>query len=110
VVVYLDDILIYTKTMAEHRALVTKVFSILQKEGLAVVAHKLFFHITEVEHLEYIINAKSVEMSTRKVGAVRSWETLKNLKDIQRFLGFANFYHRFIKSFLGVAQPITDLT
>jgi hypothetical protein len=110
VVVYLNDILIYTKTLEEHRQMVTKVFSILQKEGLAVAAHKSFFHVKEVEFLGYIINANGVEMSTRNVEAVRSWETPKNLKDVQRFLGFANFYRRFIKNFSGVARPITDLT
>jgi hypothetical protein len=110
VVVYLDNILIYTKTMEEHRKLVIQVFSILQREGLAVVAHKSFFHLREVEFLGYIINANGVEMSTRKVEAVQSWETPKNLKDVQRFLGFANFYRRFIKNFSGVARPITDLT
>jgi hypothetical protein len=110
VVVYLDNILIYTKRMEEHRKLVTQVFSILQKEGLAVAAHKSFFHIQEVEFQGYIINATSIEMSTRKVEAVRTWEMPRNLKDIQRFLGFANFYCRFIKNFSGVARPITDLT
>jgi hypothetical protein len=85
--------------MAKHRKLVTEVFPILQKERLAVVAHKLFFHVKEVVFLGYIINANSVEMSTRKVKTIRSWEMLKNLKDVQRFSGFANFYRRFIKSF-----------
>jgi hypothetical protein len=110
VVVYLDDIIIYTKTMTEYCALVTKAFSILQIEGLAVAAHKSFFHVKKVEFLEYIIKANGMEMSTRKVKAGCLWETLKNLKDVQRFLGFANFYSRFIKNFSGVAQPITDLT
>jgi nucleoside diphosphate kinase len=70
VVDYLDNILIYIKTMSEHRELVTKVFSILQKEGLAVAAHKMFFHVKEVESLGYIINANGVEMSPRKLVAV----------------------------------------
>jgi arginyl-tRNA synthetase len=69
--------------MEEHCKLVTQVFSILQKEGLAVAAYKSFFHIQEVEFLGYIINANGVEMSNRKVEAVRSWETPKNLKDVQ---------------------------
>jgi hypothetical protein len=103
VVVYLNDILIYTKTMEEYHKLVTQVFSILQRERLAVAAHKSFFHVREIEVLGYIINANGVEMSTRKVEAVRSWETPKNLKNVQRFLGFANFYRRFIKNFSGVA-------
>jgi hypothetical protein len=93
--------------MAEHRKLVTEVFSILQRERLAVAVHKLFFHVKEVEFLGYIINANGVEMSTRKVETVRSWETLKNLKDVQRFV---NFYRRFIKNLSGVARHIIDLT
>jgi hypothetical protein len=96
--------------MEEHHQPVKQVFSILQKEGLAVAAHKWFFHVKEVEFLGYIINANGVEMSTRKVEEVGSWETPKNLKDVQRFLGFANIYQRFIKNLSGVARPITDLT
>jgi arginyl-tRNA synthetase len=78
--------------MEEQRKLVAQVFSILTKEGLVVTAHKSFFHVQEIEFLGYIIDANGVEMSTRKVDAVRTWETPKNLKDVQRFLGFANFY------------------
>jgi hypothetical protein len=70
VIVYLDNILIYTKTIEEHWLLVKQVFSILQKEGHAGVAHKSFFHVKEVEFLGYIINANGVEMFTRKVEAV----------------------------------------
>jgi hypothetical protein len=70
VVVYLDNILIYIKTIVEHHELVTKFFSILQKKGLTVVVHKSYFHVKEVEFLEYIINVNGVEMSTRKVEAI----------------------------------------
>jgi hypothetical protein len=69
VVVYLNNIVIYTKTMKEHQVLVTKVFSILQK-GIAVAAHKSFFPVKEVKFLEYIINENGVEMSTRNVETV----------------------------------------
>jgi arginyl-tRNA synthetase len=96
VVVNLDNILIYTKTMDEHRKLVTQVFSILQKEGLAVATHKSFFYVKEVKFLGYMFNANGVKMSTRKVEAVRLWEMPKNLKDIQKFLGFANLYRKFL--------------
>jgi hypothetical protein len=89
--------------MEEHCKLVAQVFSILPKEGCAVAAHQSFFHVQEVEFLAYIINTNAVEMSTRKSEAVRSWETPKNLKDVQRFLGFTNFYWCFIKNFAGVA-------
>jgi hypothetical protein len=96
--------------MKEYHELVNKVFSILQNDELVVAAHKLFFQVKEVEFLGCIINANGAEMSTRKVKNVRSWETPKNLKDVQSFWGFANFYHRFIKNFSVVVQPITDLS
>jgi hypothetical protein len=83
VVVYLDDILIYTKTMAEYQELVCSVFLILQKEGLAVAAHKSFFYVKKVEFLGYIINTNGVEISIRKVKVVQSWETMKNLNDVK---------------------------
>jgi hypothetical protein len=75
-----------------------------------VAAYKSFFHVREVEFLGYIINSNGIGMSTRKVEAVRSWEMPKNLKDMQRYLGFANFYRRFIKNFSGIPRPIADLT
>jgi hypothetical protein len=57
-----------------------------------VAVHKSFFHVKEVESLGYIIKVNDVEMSSRKVEAVQSWETLKNPKDVERFLGFVDFY------------------
>jgi hypothetical protein len=69
--------------MAKHQELVTKVFSILQKVRPMVAAHKLFFHVKEVEFLDYIINANGVEMLTKKVKAVCSMQIPKNLKDVQ---------------------------
>jgi nucleoside diphosphate kinase len=96
--------------MEEHRLLVTKVLSILQNEGLVVVAYKSFFHVKEVEFLGYIINMNRIDMSNRMVEAVYSWEMPKIPKDVQHFLGFANLYRRFIKNFSHIARLITDLT
>jgi hypothetical protein len=87
VVVYFNDILISSKTLEEHYELVTNVFLILKREGLAVAANKSFFHVKEVKFLGYIINVNGVEMSNREVEGVCLWETLKNLKDVQRFFG-----------------------
>jgi hypothetical protein len=103
VIVYLNDILIHIKTKEEHKWLVIQVFSILQKEGRVVVAQKSFFYVKEVEFLGYIIYANGMEMLTRKVEDVCSWEMPTNVKDVQCFLGFANFYCRFIKNCSGVA-------
>ena len=77
--------------------------------NLAVAAHKSTFHVPEVEFLGYILNETGVTMSERKAEAVKKWEVPKSVKHIQRFLGFANFYYRFIKGFSGICRPITNL-
>jgi hypothetical protein len=110
VVVYLDNILIYTKTMKAHWELVIITFAIHQNKELAVATHKLFFHVKEVKFLRYIINVNGIEMSTRKVEVVRSWQMPKYLKDVQHLLGFGNFYFRFIKNLSSIAWPMTDIT
>ena len=112
VVVYIDDVLIYSENLEQHIDLVKKVLKKLAGYNLAVAAHKSIFHVPEVEFLGYILNETGVTMSERsewKVDAVTNWEVPKSVKDIQRFLGFANFYRRFIKGFLGICRPLTNL-
>ena len=108
VLAYLDDILIYSKNMDEHVALVRKVLQKLKENHLAVAAHKSIFHTSEVEFLGYMVNQDGLRMSKRKVESITTWETPKNIKDIQRFLGFANYYRRFIKNFSALCRPLTD--
>ena len=69
-----------------------------------VAAHKSIFHTTEVEFLGYMVNQEGLRMSNRKIESISTWETPKKIKDIQRFLGFANYYRRFIKDFLQSAN------
>lgn len=109
VVVYIDDVLIYSENEQQHIELVKGVLAKLAEYNLAVAAHKSIFHVPEVEFLGYILNEQGVTMSERKVEAVKNWEIPKSVKDIQRFLGFANFYRRFIKGFSGICRPITQL-
>ena len=109
VVVYIDDVLIYSENLEQHIQLVKKVLKKLADYNLAIAAHKSTFHVPEVEFLEYILNETGVTMSERKVEAVKKWKVPKSVKDIQRFLGFANFYRRFIKGFSGIGRPITNL-
>lgn len=110
VVVYIDDILIYSKTMEEHQRLVTEVLRRLATHNLAAAADKCVFHVHEVEFLGYIIGQDGIAMSKDKVEAIRNWEPPRSVKDVQAFLGFANFYRRFIEGFSRVAKPLTDLT
>src|SRR6266852_5394205 len=73
VVVYIDDVLIYTKTLDEHQAHLTKVLKKLEEYGLAVAPHKSIFHTRKVEFLEYILTPEGISMSPEKVEDVLSW-------------------------------------
>jgi len=108
VVVYLDDILIYSKTHAEYVAIVKNVLSRLMEHQLAVSITKSEFHVKAVEFLGYIVATDGVTMSTRKVDSIRKWKAPRSVKEVQIFLGFANFYRRFIKNFLKICKPITE--
>jgi len=109
VVVYLDDILIYSKTHAEHVAMVKKVLSRLMEHQLAVFIKKSEFHVKAVEFLGYIVATDGVTMSTRKVDSIRKWKAPRSVKEVQIFLGFANFYRRFIENFSKICKPITEM-
>jgi len=110
VLAYMDDILIYAKTKEEHDRLVKEVLKKLQQNRLAVSPEKCVWKAKEVEFLGYIIGRDGIKMSTGKVEAVLSWETPNSLTEVQSFLGFANFYRRFIKDYSRVARPLTELT
>lgn len=109
VLVYLDDILIYTRTMEEHVRLVRQVLTKLLDARLYVKLSKCEFHRTEIDYLGFRISGKGISMDPAKVAAVVDWQAPKTRKQLQSFLGFANFYRQFIPSFAQVALPITDL-
>ena len=108
VVVYIDDILIYSKTEEEHEALVKKVLQRLQEEGLAAEMDKCVFHTTQVDFLGYVLSTEGVFMSNESIQTILDWEAPCSVKDVQVFMGFANFYRRFVRNFSGVCKPITD--
>ncbi|KAI2661634.1 Transposon Tf2-6 polyprotein [Labeo rohita] len=109
VIVYIDDILIFSSSYSEH---VQHVRAVLQR----LIQHKLFakeekcqFHQESIAFLGYVISPEGVAMDDAKVRAVRDWPRPKTLKELQRFLGFSNFYRRFIRSFSTVAAPLTSM-
>ena len=110
VVIYLDDILIYSENEADHIALVKRVLSRLQEYKLAIAPEKCEWHKFKVNFLGYIISADGVEMDQEKIKTVLEWDAPETVKDIQSFLGFANFYRRFIEGYSKLTRPLTDLT
>ena len=83
---------------------------ILQKHGLSLKPEKCEFEKTSVEYLGVVISHDSVRMDPAKVAGVSEWPTPSNKKEVQSFLGFINFYQRFIEGFLHIAHPLFDLT
>jgi len=110
VIAYMDDILIYAKEEEEHDRLVEEVLKRLTTNGLVVSPAKCEWQVHEVEFLGYVIGQNGIRMAQDKVDAVLSWRTPNSLTEVQSFLGFANFYRRFIKYYSRVARPLTELT
>ena len=106
---YLDDIIIYSETKKEHREHVCKVLKALQKAGLQININKCEFSVQETKYLGLIISNKGLKMDPEKLKAIIEWKHPNNLKDLQSFLGFTNFYHYFIKSFSSIIKPLTAL-
>ena len=110
VMIYLDDILIYSNNMSEHHRHVKEVLKHLHKADLYAKAEKCKFHSESVEYLGYILSPSGLTMSDDKIKIIQDWPEPKKVKDIQSFLGFANFYCRFIFNYSDIVIPLTCLT
>ncbi len=109
VIVYIDDVLIYSRSQAEHRQHVAEVLQRLREHQLYLKAEKCTFHLPSVQFLGYNIDCSGIQMDEGKVEAVKSWPTPTTVKELQRFLGFANFYRRFIQNYSSITSPLTSL-
>ena len=108
VIVYLDDIFIYTEDQSQgHVEAVRWVLEILRKNGLFANLKKCRFHKDEVQFLGYVVSSQGIWMEDEKIEAVKNWSEPKSVQDIQVFIGFANFYWRFIQGFSKIAAPFT---
>jgi len=106
----LDDILIYSDDITQHREHVKEVLKRLRKAGLYAKAEKCEFHLDSIEYLGYVLSPSGLTMSDAKVKTIQEWPEPKKVKDIQSFLEFANFYRRFIFNYSDIVIPLTRLT
>ncbi|KAK3514894.1 hypothetical protein QTP70_033824 [Hemibagrus guttatus] len=109
VVVYIDDILIYSTNLSDHLDHVKQVLNRLRHYHLYLKLEKCEFHQSTTQFLGYIISPKGILMDCTKVEAIQSWPQSGTMKDLQRFLGFTNFYRRFITGYSELTAPLTSL-
>jgi len=110
VVVYIDDILVFSKTEAEHQAHLRIVLDLLRQEKFYVCKAKSMFAQTEVRYLGHIVDSEGIRPDPKKVEAVQSWPVPKNVSDVRSFLGLCNYFRKFMDHYSEVAIPLTNLT
>jgi Reverse transcriptase (RNA-dependent DNA polymerase) len=110
VMVYLDEIIIYSKSEEEHLQHVEKELQKLKNHNLFGKLSKCHFNVTEVVFLGHVVNVEGIKMQKSKVEAIQKWPRPKIVRDLQYFLGIANYYRRYITNFSTLAAPLTKPT
>nr|GFA19151.1 putative reverse transcriptase domain-containing protein [Tanacetum cinerariifolium] len=110
VIVFIDDILIYSKSKEEHEVHLKLILELLKKEKLFGKFSKCEFWLQEVHFLGHVVNSKCIHVDPNKIIAVKNWKSSKTPTEIHSFLGLAGYYRRFIASFSKIAKPLTLLT
>ncbi|KAJ9541866.1 hypothetical protein OSB04_028372 [Centaurea solstitialis] len=110
VIVFIDDILIYSKTAEEHGEHLRKVLETLKREQLYAKFSKCEFWLKEVQFLGHIVTQEGIKVDPAKIEAIKDWESPKSPSEVRSFLGLAGYYRRFIEHFSAIATPLTALT
>jgi hypothetical protein len=109
VLVFFDDILVYSSSWAEHLRHLHLVFTKLQEQALFVKRSKCAFGERMVAYLDHVISEDGVAMDTAKVRAVLDWSRPQSVRTVRSFLGLAGYYRRFIKDYGAIVEPLTRL-
>ena len=107
--VFLDDVLVYSKCEEDHFSHLKATFQLLREADLKLKPKKCRLVQREVTYLSHIIRNEGIQVDPKKVGVVEKWPVPTTLKGIRSFLGFCNYYRRFVKDFAGIASPLSAL-
>ncbi|GKA02803.1 putative reverse transcriptase domain-containing protein [Tanacetum coccineum] len=110
VIIFIDDILIYSKSKEEHEVHLKLILELLEKEKLFRKFSKCEFWLQEVHFLGHVVNSEGIHVDPSKIEAVKNWKPPKSPTEIRSFLGLAGYYRRFIANFSKIAKPLTLLT
>lgn len=108
--VFLDDIIVYSKTLREHIERLDNVFTILRHHGLKLKMHKCDFFQTYVKYLGHVVSKDGIFTDNEKIRCIKDRKVPESAKEVKSFLGFADYYRRFIRHFAQIAGPLLDLT
>jgi hypothetical protein len=109
VVVFIDDILIYSKNREDHKCHLRTVLGRPRAHQLYAKLSKCEFWLEKIAFLGHILTAEGIEVDLSKVEAVSKWRQPSNVSEVRNFLGMAGYYSRFIKGFSSIARPMTEL-
>jgi len=110
IAVFIDDVMIATETEKEHDEIIEEVLRKVEENDLFVKPEKCVWKTKEVEFLGVIIGLDGVRMEKKKVQGVIDWPVPKSVKDVQKFLGLANYYRQFVKDFAKIAKLLYEMT
>ncbi|GJZ16468.1 putative reverse transcriptase domain-containing protein [Tanacetum coccineum] len=110
VIVFIDDILIYSRNEKEHKEHLKTILELLKKEELYAKFSKCEFWINTVKFLGHVIDSSGIHVDPTKIEAVKNWASPTTPSEIRQFLGLAGYYRRFIEGFSKIAKPMTELT
>ena len=110
VVVYLDDILVFSKTAAEHMVHLRAVLAALRKHKLYAKLSKCEFNKSQLKFLGHIVSSSGIKVDTDKIAAIEKWPVPKNLSELRSFLGLANYFRKFVQGYSKLVAPLTELT
>ena len=105
---YLDDLLIYSENELDHEIHVRKVLTRLREAGLQADIKKCEFHVRKTKYLGFIVGEDGIEVDPEKISVLKNWQVPNTVRGIQSFLGFCNFYRRFIRNYGRIARPLVD--